>query len=134
MDTPTTAADVRDKYFEDIPEGVSDVRLQTWLDVAWRALQGEDPTLVARIESGAQDTQTVIDVIIAATLRVLRNAAGLEGEDFAVDDYRESRKYTDATQDVYFTAAEKRRLGITDDEDRLVCTSRLTCMLRDGIA
>ena len=118
MDTPTTAGDVRDKYFQDVPEGVSDVRLQTWLDVVWRALQGEDTTLVARIESGAQDTQTVIDVIIAATLRVLRNAAGLEGEDFAVDDYRESRKYTDATQDVYFTAAEKRRLGITDDQDR----------------
>ena len=118
MDTPTTAAAVRDKYFEDIPEGVSDVRLQTWLDVAWRALQGEDPTLVARIESGAQDTQTVIDVIIAATLRVLRHPGGLEGEDFAVDDYRESRKYTDATLDVYFTAAERRRLGVTDDEDR----------------
>ena len=118
MDTPTTASEVRDKYFQDVPEGVSDVRLQTWLDVAWRALQGEGPTLVARIESGAQDTQTVIDVIIAATLRVLRNPGGLEGEDFAVDDYRESRKYTDATQDVYFTAAEKRRLGITDDQDR----------------
>ena len=118
MDTPTTAAAVRDAYFQDIPEGVSDVRLQTWLDVAWRALQGEDPTLVARIESGAQDTQTVIDVIIAATLRVLRNPGGLEGEDFAVDDYRESRKYSDATLDVYFTAAERRRLGVTDDEDR----------------
>lgn len=25
-------------------------------------------------------------------------------------------------------------IRITDDEDRLVCTSRLTCMLRDGIA
>ena len=118
MDTPTTAAAVRDAYFQDIPEGVSDVRLQTWLDVAWRAIQGEDSTLVARIESGAQDTQTVIDVIIAATLRVLRNAAGLEGEDFAVDDYRESRKFSNPTQDVYFTAAEKRRLGIADDQDR----------------
>ena len=30
----------------------------------------------------------------------------------------ESRKFSNPTQDVYFTAAEKRRLGITDDQDR----------------
>ena len=85
---------------------------QTWLDVAWRALQCEPevPSLVERITSGDLAVADVIDVVAAAALRVLRNPEGKLSEDFSIDDYREGWKQTDATQDVYFTAAEKRRL------------------------
>lgn len=83
---------------------------QYWLDVAWRQLQREDLGLVARIEAGDIDTATVADVVTAAARRVLRNPEGRESEEGAIDDYRESWKNADATEDVYFTAAELRRL------------------------
>lgn len=82
-----------------------------WLNVAWRALQAEDRSLVARIESGALDAAIVADVVTAAARRVLRNPDGRESEEGAIDDYREGWKNADATEDVYFTAAELRRLG-----------------------
>lgn len=88
---------------------------QTRLDEAWRALQRERelPGLVARIESNELDAALVVDVLCAAALRVLRNPEGAEEESGSIDDYRESRKLADATQDLYFTAAEIRRLQPT---------------------
>ena len=83
---------------------------QYWLDAAWRALQREDRGLVARITSGDVDAETVADVIYAAARRVLRNPDGVESESAAVDDFTESWKRADATEDLYFTAAELRRL------------------------
>lgn len=83
---------------------------QYWLDVAWRQLQREDRTLVDRIESGDIDAPTVADVVTAAARRVLRNPDGHLEATAAIDDYREGWKVADATEDVYFTAAELRRL------------------------
>ncbi len=85
---------------------------QTRLDEAWRALQREPglPGLVARIDAEELDVPSVVDVIAAAALRVLRNPEGLESESGGIDDYTESRRHADPTQDLYFTAAELRRL------------------------
>lgn len=91
--------------------GSADPELQQyWLDVAWRQLQREDAGLVARIEAGEIDAATVADVVTAAARRVLRNPEGLEEESGRIDDYAESWKRSDATEDIYFTAAELRRL------------------------
>lgn len=92
--------------------GTADTTLQQyWLDVAWRALQREDRTLAARIGSNQIDQATVADIVTAAARRVLRNPDGLKEESAAIDDYRESRGRADATEDIYFTAAEMRRLA-----------------------
>lgn len=90
---------------------------QTRLDEVWRALQRERelPDLVARIESEDLPVDNVVDVIAAAALRVLRNPEGVEEANNAIDDYRESWKRADATEDIYFTAAEIRRLKPADD-------------------
>lgn len=83
---------------------------QHWLDVAWRQLQREDRSLVARIDAGDLDSQTVADVVTAAARRVLRNPEGLKQESGSIDDYQESATYADSSEDIYFTAAELRRL------------------------
>jgi hypothetical protein len=88
---------------------------QYWLDVAWRQLQREDRTLVGRIMSGDIDTDTVSDVIEAAARRVLRNPDGRKSESVSIDDYSESWSTSDPTEDLYFTAAELRRLQPTTD-------------------
>ena len=86
---------------------------QYWLDVAWRQLQRELPSLVARIEDGEIDETTVADVVTAAARRVLRNPEGFESESGSIDDYQESWKRSDASEDIYFTTAELRRLSPT---------------------
>lgn len=83
---------------------------QHWLDVAWRQLQREDLALVSRIEGGEIDEATVADVVTAAARRVLRNPDGIDEESGRIDDYSESFKHVDATEDIYFTSAELRRL------------------------
>lgn len=88
----------------------SDDVQQYWLDAAWRALQREDQGLVARIDAGEVDALIAADVVYAAARRVLRNPDGVESESGALDDYTESWKRADATEDLYFTAAELRRL------------------------
>lgn len=109
MDNPATLAAL---VARDYTGPASPAAQQTRLDEAWRALQRqrELPGLVARIESGDLSVQDVIDVIAAAALRVLRNPEGVEEESGAIDDYRETRKHSDATLDLYFTGAEIRRL------------------------
>lgn len=95
--------------------GTADVDLQRyWLDVAWRQLQGEVRTLVARIEAGELDAATAADVVTAAARRVLRNPEGYLEESGRIDDYAEGWKRADATEDIYFTAAELRRLQPAD--------------------
>lgn len=83
---------------------------QTRLDEAWRALQRSVPSIETSLLSGWVSNDDVIDVIVAAALRVLRNPEGIEQESAAIDDYSETRKRADATEDLYFTAAEKARL------------------------
>ncbi|AIY15840.1 hypothetical protein GUY44_07420 [Pimelobacter simplex] len=95
--------------------GSADDELQQyWLDVAWRQLQREDRGLVGRIEAGQIDATTVADVVTAAARRVLRNPEGRESESGSIDDYQEAWKKADATEDIYFTAAELRRLQSAD--------------------
>ncbi len=109
MDNPATPEALADRGYT----GPATTTVQkTRLDEAWRALQRERelPGLVARIEAGDPDLATVVDVIAAAALRVLRNPEGVESESGGIDDYTESRKLADASQDVYFTSAEIRRL------------------------
>lgn len=109
MDNPATTAALTARGYV-LPTGSE--APQTRLDEAWRALQLEEalPDLVARIDSGDLAVESVVDVIAAAALRVLRNPEGVEEQSGAIDDYRESWKHADATQDLYFTAAEIRRL------------------------
>lgn len=83
---------------------------QYWIDAAWRALQREDRGLVARITAGDLDAGTVADVVYSAARRVLRNPDGVEEESGSLDDYTESWKRADETEDLYFTSAELRRL------------------------
>lgn len=87
---------------------------QAWLDAAWRALCREVPSVETRIAAAELEVAVVIDVVAAAALRVLRNPEGVESDSGAIDDYQEARKHADATQDVYFTAAELRRLQPAD--------------------
>lgn len=87
---------------------------QYWLDAAWRALQREDLGLVARITAGDIDAATVADVVYSAARRVLRNPDGVEEESGSIDDYTESWKRADETEDLYFTSAELRRLLPTE--------------------
>lgn len=87
---------------------------QTRLDEAWRALVAEIPSIPARLDAQMLDQDLVVDTVARAALRVLRNPEGVEREEFAIDDWREGRKLANATDDVYFTAAELRRLELPD--------------------
>ena len=86
---------------------------QEWLGTVLRALLAEPSVgdLAGRIERGEVDVESVADVVLAATLRVLRNPDGVKQESGGIDDWNESRTYGDETQNVYFTAAELRRLS-----------------------
>lgn len=111
MDNPAQPSDLAALGYE----GPASTVVQTaWLDVTWRALRREVRTLEADLNDGTLTTEDIIDVITAATLRVLRNPDGVEQEDGRIDDYAESWRRADATQDVYFTTAELRRLAPTD--------------------
>lgn len=87
---------------------------QTRLDEAWRALQRElrvlGTTAEAALATGWVEPADLVDVVTAAALRVLDNPEGIEEESAQIDDWRESRRRANATRDVYFTAAELRRL------------------------
>lgn len=83
---------------------------ETRLGEAWRALLREVPSVPERISSGELTAADVVDVVCAAALRVLRNPDGIEQDSGSIDDYQESRRFADASSDVYFTAAELRRL------------------------
>lgn len=83
---------------------------QYWLDVAWRALQAEIPGIATRVDNGDIDSDTVADVVTAAARRALRNPGGVEQETLRIDDWSESAKFADTSDDIYFTRAELRRL------------------------
>lgn len=109
MDNPAQASDLTNRGW------VGDNAVaQTRLDEAWRALRREVPGLEDSITLGAVTPEDVVDVLCAAALRVLRNPEGLEQESGEIDDYTESWRRADATMDLYFTAAELRRLRTPD--------------------
>lgn len=86
---------------------------EAWLGIVWRSLQAEDTTLVQRVTDGLLDIQLVADVVTTATKRVLDNPDGYAEHSYRIDDWSEQRKLSNSTQDVYFTAGELRRLGVT---------------------
>lgn len=97
----------------------TDTVQQTRLDESWRALRRErfddglrvGPSIDARLDSVDLDIQDVIDVVCQAAMRVLRNPEGAKQESGGIDDWTESQTLADASLDVYFTAAELRRLA-----------------------
>ena len=107
MENPATTAALTDRGYA-LPEGSS--APQTRLDEAWRALQREVRSLESSLASGWIDSEDLVDVVAAAALRVLDNPEGIEEESGSIDDWRESRRRANATRDIYFTAAELRRL------------------------
>ncbi|WP_394289502.1 hypothetical protein [Microbacterium sp.] len=111
MDNPAGHADLEALGYDG---GKTAAVQERWLGVAWRALQHEPgvPDIPAAIEAGTLDVDVVIDIICAAALRALNNLDGNVSEDVAIDDYRESWRKAESTvsNDIYFTAAEKRRL------------------------
>jgi hypothetical protein len=109
LQNPAQPSDLSDRGY-----AVSDDKKveTTRLGEAWRALVAEIPSLPARLDATTVDRDTVIDVIASAAMRVLRNPEGRKRQTGAIDDYREEYEIADATQDVYFTAAELRRLAL----------------------
>lgn len=117
MDNPANPSDLTNR---DYAGPASTQVQQTRLDEVWRALRRErfsdgllvGPSLDARVGTvGDITVDDVVDVVCSATLRVLRNPDGAKQESGSVDDYQESRTLVDASLDVYFTAAELRRLA-----------------------
>lgn len=114
MENPAKPSDLTNRGYTPRPTDPATLP-QTRLDEAFRALNLElrtvgAPSLDWSIQAGHINTDDVIDVVVAAALRVLRNPEGVEEESGSIDDYRESRRRADATQDIYFTRAELRRL------------------------
>lgn len=107
MDNPASPSDARLARY--VGNGAL---LQARLDQVWRALLREPELrgLAGWIESAQVTADDAGDVVISATLRVLRNPEGAQAESSSLDDYTEQTTRADATEDVYFTAAEKRRL------------------------
>lgn len=108
MANPATTADLKNRGY-DLPDPPTVA--QTRLDEVWRALKAEVRTLEASVAAGWIDTEAVADVVANATLRILDNPESIEQESYGIDDYQENRRRANATSDVYFTAAELRRLA-----------------------
>lgn len=111
MQNPATVQDLADRghHLSDPPTVE-----QTRLDEAWRALVAEIPSIPRRIETLMLDVDVVVDTIARAALRVLKNPDGIQRTDYAIDDWREGRAFANATDDLYFTAAELRRLELPE--------------------
>lgn len=82
------------------------------LDQAWRALIAEDSSIPPRVEAGTLDRDLVVDVVVEAAHRVLKNPGGVARFESGLDDYREGGELADPTTDIYFKAAELRRLAL----------------------
>lgn len=108
MNNPATTSDLTARGYV-IPDGGT-TAAQTRLDEAWRALNRQVRSLETSLTSGWITTEDVVDVVTAAALRVLRNPAGVTESTGSIDDWRETQRYADFTQDLYFTAAELRSL------------------------
>jgi hypothetical protein len=108
----TNPADWTDVRKAGLTSGSNEV-VQEWLDKAWRALNVEIPSLGARLTSTTEPSLLDVtrDVVVSAAMRVLRNPEGAAQREGAIDDWRESVQLSDSTQDLYFTAAELRRLA-----------------------
>lgn len=112
MENPAQPSDLTERGYTGT---ASTTVQQAWLDVAFRALRRElrlhGVKLEESIDPGDVDAiLDVVDVVVSATLRSLRNPDGVKSDAGGIDDYNENRTFADATEDIYFTAAEIRRL------------------------
>ena len=112
MENPATTTDLAGSGFV-LPDGeAAQTRAQYELDRAWRALQSEPELrgrLAANITAGRVDLGVVVDVVVAGAKRALANPDGVAKESNSIDDWSETREFSTASTDMYFTAAEKRR-------------------------
>lgn len=110
MSNPATAADVEDRWLFDaaVPDAL---KLQTWLDAAWRELLRRDRTIDTRLTAATLDPDDVTDVVVAMTLRVLGNPEGKKQE--AIDDYSWTRDAAVSAGALYVTDAELASLAAT---------------------
>lgn len=109
MENPAQEQDLTNRGYT----GPADPAVQKeWLDVAFRALRRELRLNGVDIDADPApvDPSDIKDVVVSAALRVLRNPEGAKSTSGSVDDYSESTDHADATEDVYFTAAELRGL------------------------
>lgn len=112
MGNPATVNDL-ELLWHPLADQAERDRVQARLDRTWRALVAELPGLEARVTAGEVEAETVADVVIDASLRVLNNPEGLSTFGESIDDYRHDGTYSERSQssDLYFTAAELRRLS-----------------------
>lgn len=109
MDNPASTTDLTGRGYA-IPASYTTDQAQARLDMVWRRLKRDVPTIEWAVSSGQATLEDVTDVVCAAASRSMRNTDGVTEESGAIDDWRESRKLADATEDIYFTAAELRGL------------------------
>jgi hypothetical protein len=111
---PAIVDDLRSRWYPNtLDDPAAAVVAQTWLDAAWRRLQRDSTGIVARIESGLVAKVDVVDVLTAATLRVLQNPQRYTRESVTIDDYSHTgdRDPASVSNDLYFTASELRSLA-----------------------
>ena len=111
MENPAQPSDLTNRGYS----GTANTTVQqTWLDVSFRALRRDllrgGVDIDAAVEAQTLTVDDIKDVVVAAAKRALDNPDGIVDESGGIDDYNESFKRRDATEDVYFTAAELRRL------------------------
>lgn len=111
MENPAQSSDLTDRGYSGT---ASTTVQQTWLDVSFRALRRELRRLGVKLEEALLaddlDLADVIDVVVSGAKRALDNPEGVKQYSGGIDDYTESTTLRDATEDVYFTTAELRRL------------------------
>lgn len=75
-----TVEDVRGMALVDIPDYITDEKIQTWIDAAERTLRSKVPSLDARLAAGRITVDDVNLVVCNMLLRVLRNPSGYRTE------------------------------------------------------
>lgn len=116
MDNPAILDDLRDRWYPNpLDDSAAADVAETILDDAWDALQDEAPGVDARLTAGSISTSSVIRAIVYAAKRVLENPENYTDGSVSIDDFAESwkRDAASVSNDLYFTAAELRRVGAT---------------------
>ena len=102
MPNPATTADIQARW-----RPLSDqetINANTFLEDAWSLLLGRRPSIEADIAAGTVATTSVVRVVSAMVLRVLKNPDGYEDE--AVDDWRGRRSALVASGVLHVTSDE----------------------------
>lgn len=115
MSNPATTSDVEGRWLFDAPLPDS-VKIQSWLDAAWRELLRRDRTIDTRLTAGGLASDDVVDVVVAMAMRVLGNPQGKRQE--SIDDYSYTRDSAVAAGTLYVTDAELASLAAPGDGAR----------------